>query len=76
MALAREIVSLGRSARMGAKLKVRQPLSCVEVILADRTHQPWLEEHARMIADELNVKEVQFTARGRPLHHVQHPCPI
>ena len=61
MALAREIVSLGRSARMGAKLKVRQPLSRVEVILADRTHQPWLEEHARMMADELNVKEVQFT---------------
>jgi isoleucyl-tRNA synthetase len=61
MALAREIVSLGRAARMGAKLKVRQPLACVEVILADRTHQPWLEEHARMIAAELNVKEVQFT---------------
>ncbi len=61
MALAREIVSLGRAARMNAKLKVRQPLSCVEVILADRTHQPWLEEHARLVADELNVKQVQFT---------------
>jgi isoleucyl-tRNA synthetase len=61
MALAREVVSLGRAARMGAKLKVRQPLACVEVIMADWTHQPWLEEHARMIADELNVKEVQFT---------------
>jgi isoleucyl-tRNA synthetase len=46
---------------MGAKLKVRQPLALVEVILADRTHQPWLEEHARLIAAELNVKEVQFT---------------
>src|SRR5208283_2827260 len=43
MALMREIVSLGRSARMGAKLKVRQPLKQVEVVLADRTHQPWLE---------------------------------
>jgi len=61
MALGREIVSLGRSARMSAKLKVRQPLALVEVILADRTHQPWLEEHARLIADELNVKDVQFT---------------
>ncbi len=37
MALVREIVSLGRSARMGAKLKVRQPLARVEMILADRT---------------------------------------
>lgn len=29
--------------------------------MADRTHQAWLEEHSRMIADELNVKEVQIT---------------
>ena len=36
MNLVREIVSLGRAARMGAKLKVRQPLAKVEVILADR----------------------------------------
>lgn len=64
MALAREIMSLGRAARMGAKLKVRQPLSCVEVILADGTHQTWLEEHAKMMADELNVKELLFTQEG------------
>jgi isoleucyl-tRNA synthetase len=61
MALMREIVSLGRSARMGAKLKVRQPLSQVEVVLGDNAHQAWLEEHASLICDELNVKRVQFT---------------
>ena len=60
MALVREIVSLGRSARMGAKLKVRQPLARVEVVLADADHQPWLEEHAGLICDELNVKRVEF----------------
>ncbi len=43
MALMREIVSLGRSARMGAKLKVRQPLSQVEVVLADNAQRAWLE---------------------------------
>ena len=64
MALAREIVSLGRSARMGAKLKVRQPLSLVEVVLVDTTHQPWLEEHAQLIAEELNVKRVEFTSKA------------
>ncbi len=64
MALAREIVSLGRSARMGAKLKVRQPLSLVEVVLADATHQAWLEEHASLICDELNVKRVEFTQKA------------
>jgi isoleucyl-tRNA synthetase len=62
--LAREVVSLGRSARMGAKLKVRQPLSLVEVVLADNTHQAWLEEHASLICDELNVKRVEFTQKA------------
>ena len=70
MALVREIVSLGRSARMGAKLKVRQPLARVEVVLADATHQAWLEEHAALICEELNVKQVEFIAEGRAVHHL------
>ncbi len=64
MALVREIVSLGRSARMSAKLKVRQPLARVEVVLADAAQQPWLEEHAQLIAEELNVKRVEFAAKA------------
>ncbi|MGD0897277.1 MAG: class I tRNA ligase family protein [Thermoguttaceae bacterium] len=64
MGLVREIVSLGRSARMGAKLKVRQPLAKVEIVLADRAHQEWLEEHAALICDELNVKRVDFIERA------------
>ncbi len=60
MALTREIVSLGRSARMSAKLKVRQPLSQVEIILADPTHQPWVEAHESIICDELNVKHAEI----------------
>ena len=64
MALVREIVSLGRSARMAAKLKVRQPLGQVEVVLADRTHQAWLEEHGSLICDELNVKRVEFIEKA------------
>jgi len=65
MRLVREIVSLGRSARMGAKLKVRQPLAKVEVILVSREHQPWLEQHAQLIAEELNVKQVEFTEQAQ-----------
>lgn len=64
MQLVREIVSLGRSARMGAKLKVRQPLSRVLVVLANNQHQPWLEAHAGLIREELNVKEVEFASRA------------
>lgn len=64
MNLVREIASLGRNARGAASLKVRQPLAKVEVVLADATHQCWLEEHATLIADELNVKNVAFTTHG------------
>ena len=61
MNLVREVTSLGRQARSAAELKVRQPLANVEVILADTTHQAWLESHAGLIAEELNVKAVEFT---------------
>ncbi len=62
MRLLREIASLGRSARMDAKLKVRQPLAKVEVILADATHQPWLAAHDALLCTELNVKAIEYTA--------------
>lgn len=61
MKLLREIASLGLSARMANKLKVRQPLAKVEVILSDTTHQKWLEEHDELLRDELNVKKIDYT---------------
>jgi isoleucyl-tRNA synthetase len=58
MAIVREVASLGRAARATEKLKVRQPLSKVEVILADPADgdAAWLEAHADLVCDELNVK--------------------
>ncbi len=64
MALVREIVSLGRAARMNAKLKVRQPLARVEVVLADTAHVDWLEAHAALVAEELNVKQVEYIQKA------------
>lgn len=61
MALVRLISSLGRRAREVENLKVRQPLAKVEVILADSKHQSWLEAHAGVIGDELNVKAIEYT---------------
>ncbi|CAK9037505.1 Isoleucine--tRNA ligase (Isoleucyl-tRNA synthetase) (IleRS) [Durusdinium trenchii] len=70
MALVRLISSLGRRAREMENLKVRQPLAKVEVILADTKHQSWLEEHAGVIADELNVKAVEYS--DEPEKYVDH----
>ncbi|HEX5470351.1 MAG TPA: class I tRNA ligase family protein, partial [Lacipirellulaceae bacterium] len=70
MNLVRLISSLGRNARSAASLKVRQPLAKVEVILADTRHQAWLEEHAAVIEEELNVKRLEFC--DDPSLYVEH----
>ena len=73
MRLFREIASLGRSARMEAKLKVRQPLAKVEVILADAGQQAWLEAHDTLLRDELNVKKIEYTAEAE--QYITYPVP-
>ncbi len=66
MRVLREIASLGRSARMDSKLKVRQPLARVEVSLANDTHLAWLTAHDQIISEELNVKEIAYNAGNSP----------
>ena len=62
MALVRDVSSLGRAARAAEKLKVRQPLAKVEVILAAASpaDEAWLESHADLVCDELNVKQFEI----------------
>ena len=61
MSVLREIASLGLSARMAEKLKVRQPLSGVTVVLNDDRDQQWLEQHDELLKTELNVQAVTYT---------------
>ncbi len=65
MRLLREIASLGRAARAEANLKVRQPLSKVEVVLSADSDIEWLRSHDALVRDELNVKQVDYTTDGR-----------
>ncbi len=64
MGLLREIASLGRSARSEAKLKVRQPLQSVTVILNDQTDRQWLEDHGTLLRNELKVLRVDYAANA------------
>ncbi|MBU0638000.1 MAG: class I tRNA ligase family protein, partial [Planctomycetes bacterium] len=64
MDLVRQIVSLGRAARTASKLKVRQPLALVEVVLARHEHTEWLASHSDLIAEELNIKQVEFSTEA------------
>ena len=64
MAQIREIVSLGRNARMGAKMKVRQPLAALEVVLSDPSLIGEISQYVDLIKEELNVKAVNFIERA------------
>lgn len=70
MAVVRDVASLGRAARAAEKLRVRQPLQKVEVILTDSRPDDvaWLEAHADLVCDELNVK--QFEVCGDPDRYI------
>jgi len=70
MDLVRQAVSTGRAARTAAKLKVRQPLQQVEIILAGREYEERLKAHTELIAEELNVKSVEFTHEAD--HYVRY----
>lgn len=61
MAQVRDAVSLGRAARKDAKIRVRQPLAEVVVACAPSTVAA-MAQHAGLIADELNVKDVRFVS--------------
>lgn len=62
MALVREVVGVGRSARTSSKIKTRQPLARVEVLLADHRFDHVIEAYRDLIAEELNVKLVEPVA--------------
>jgi isoleucyl-tRNA synthetase len=61
MAAIRDIVGLGLQARNANRLKVRQPLHKVEVILGHPHLTDRIASYTALITDELNVKEVAFT---------------
>jgi len=62
MGAVREMVSLGLSVRSANKLAVRQPLSALTVLLADPALSDAVQEHAELIQEEVNVKEVVFAS--------------
>jgi isoleucyl-tRNA synthetase len=66
MAVAREAVRLGQSARAAATIKLRQPLRAAVVVAAGRERAA-LERLADVVADELNVKELRFVEQADEL---------
>ena len=64
IALAREVVSLGRALREKHKLKTRQPLAAVTIVHHDEQVRTDLAAQAHLIEEELNALRIQrYTSR-------------
>lgn len=61
MRLVRDVVSTGLAARGAAKIKVRQPLAKIEVVVSSSAERAIVLKHQELICDELNVKTIEFT---------------
>ncbi len=68
MQVVRDVVALGLQARNANKLKVRQPLAAVEVILGRPQLAERVERYRDLLADELNAKAIVLT---QDAHHVR-----
>lgn len=61
MAVTREAVTLGLSARRAENIRVRQPLGLCELVLTDAAMKEGLQNHLPLIMEELNIKRIEFT---------------
>jgi isoleucyl-tRNA synthetase len=66
MAVARETVRLGMSARAAAKAKLRQPLHEAVVVAAGRERAA-IEQLSEVVREELNVKTLRFVEQADEL---------
>ena len=54
--------SMGRALRVKHEIKIRQPLPAILLVTRDEEERAMLEQLGHLIQEELNVKEVRFTA--------------
>ncbi|PKN39575.1 MAG: isoleucine--tRNA ligase, partial [Deltaproteobacteria bacterium HGW-Deltaproteobacteria-20] len=65
MKAVRDIVSLGLQVRTNNRLKVRQPLRSVDVVLARRDLKDRMKAYEGLITSELNVHEIHWLEPGQ-----------
>jgi isoleucyl-tRNA synthetase len=67
MSVVRGVVSLGHGLRKQHEIKVRRPLASITVVTHDDQQREAIVDHADLISDELNVKEVKVSASASGL---------
>ena len=71
VALVQEVIYLARSIRNKNKVKNRQPLSSLRVALPDSSKNNIIMEFKDIIADELNVKDIQVLDDARDIADIK-----
>jgi isoleucyl-tRNA synthetase len=71
MASVRSVVRLGREARSGAKVKLRQPLSEVIVATDDVRRREHVARHVDLVGNELGVKRVRLATSAEEFAEVE-----
>ena len=73
MAIARQVVNLGRAARNAAQIKTRQPIE-VAVVACRARERAAVESLASVVAEELNVKAIEYVeSAGELVSYVVKP---
>ncbi len=72
--MAVKVSSLGRAARSGANVKVRQPLSKIVVAVKSRSERESLNNLKSQIMEELNVKDMECVESTEDLHKLGYAC--
>jgi isoleucyl-tRNA synthetase len=72
--LAIKVCSLGRAARSGANIKVRQPLAKVCIAIKSKTDREGLMKLKLQILEELNVKDIDFVDTSEELNKSGFTC--
>jgi isoleucyl-tRNA synthetase len=64
MHIVRQIAELGRAARSDAEIRIRQPLRTLLVATQDPHARQAVTDHATLLAEECNVRDVKVTDRA------------
>lgn len=72
IALVQDIIALARSIRAKNRVKNRQPLKTLRVALADAAQTADMAAFSDVIAEELNVKQVEFLSKVDDIATVQY----
>jgi len=67
MHVAREVAYFGRSIRSKVKIKIRQPLQKLLVVVKDGLSRDAVEEFKDVILEEVNVKEIEYVNDERKI---------